>query len=242
MKKITTLLALLIFGLVQAQENTENEKRRANELGFEFIGLVDGQIMFSYERTFGKHWSALVGAGPKADDGLVSLSGIEGPTISTGDLTYSGYKVLLEGRYYINEFNKGRATGFYVGAYIKYSDFNSDLTGIYTNSEGEDFNFLFDAGIAVRSLGFMVGYKLPLSKRFALDFLIAGPGTGNYKFDIQNKSDDLPEEFFDDLNEALENVGLLDIIDADFEFNRNKRTSIFNTVSFRYAISLKYSF
>lgn len=242
MKKFTFLLALLLFGLAQAQDSTKVEKRRANELGFEFIGLADGQFMFTYERTFGKHWSALIGGGPKTEEGLLNLSGIDAPSIKTGGLSYSGYKLLLEGRYYLNEFLDGRATGFYVGLYLKYSDFSSDLTGIYTNSEGEDFNFLFDAGIGVRSLGFMIGYKLPLSKRFALDFLIAGPGTGNYKFDIQNKSDDLPDEFFEDLNEALENVGIFDIIDSDFDFNRNKRSSVFNTVSFRYAISLKYSF
>jgi hypothetical protein len=242
MKKLLTIIALLIIGISQAQEVIENEKRRANELGFEFLGLVDGQLLLTYERSFGKHWSALIGGGPKSKEGLVNLSGIDGPSIKTGGLDYSGYKLLLEGRYYLNEFSNGRATGFYLGLYLKYSNFNSDLTGVYINSEDEEFNFLFDAGIGVRSLGLMVGYKLPLSKRFAIDFLIAGPGTGNYKFDIQNKSDDLPDEFFEDLNNALESVGLLDIIDADFEFNRNKRTSVFNTVSFRYAISLKYSF
>lgn len=66
MKKITTLLVLLTLGLVQAQDSTEVEKRRANELGFEFVGLVDGQLTFTYERTFGKHWSAIIGGGPKS--------------------------------------------------------------------------------------------------------------------------------------------------------------------------------
>ena len=48
--------------------------------------------------------------------------------------------------------------------------------------------------------------------------------------------------FFEDLNEALENLGLLDLIEADFDFGINDSRSAFNTVNFRYAISLTFNF
>jgi hypothetical protein len=242
MKVLRLFIFLLFTGTLFGQELDDSQKTRANEVGLEVLGLIDGQALITYERSFGKHWSGLVGAGLKSKEGLVNISGIDGPSIQTGDLFYTGFKVLLEGRYYLNEHSNGRATGFYFGLYTKFSDFNSDLTGTYTDSEGEQFNVNFDAGISVVSVGFMVGYKLPLSKRFAIDFLIAGPGAGNYRFNIQNKSDDLPDEFFDDLNEALESISILDLIDSDFEFNRSKRRSNFTVPSFRYAISLKYNF
>jgi len=242
MKKILLLLAVLFAQFSFAQEDTDVTKKRANEIGIEFLGLIDGQTLLTYERSFGRKFTGLIGGGTKSEEGLLNISGIDGPTIKTGGLSYSGYKLLLEGRYYLKDHVNGRATGFYLGLYTKFSSFSSDLTGLYTNSEGEDFNFNFDAGIDVLSIGFMVGYKLPLSKRFALDFLIAGPGTGNYSFNLKNNSDDLPDEFFEDLSDALESVGIFDIIDSDFEFNRNNRKSVFNTVSFRYALSLKYNF
>ena len=236
------LLVILIGQFTFGQDDDIDSKKRANEVGIEFLGLLDGQTLFTYERSFGKHFTGLIGGGTKSKDGLVNLSGIDGPTIQTGDIFYTGFKILLEGRYYLNDHEYGRATGFYVGLYGKFSDYNSDLKGTYTNDEGEDFNVNFDAQLNVTSIGLMVGYKLPLSKRFALDFLIAGPGSGSYKFSIQNRSDDLPEEFFEDLNDALAEIGILDLIDSDFEFNRNKRNSKFSTVSFRYAISLKFNF
>ncbi|MBO3117445.1 DUF3575 domain-containing protein [Winogradskyella sp. DF17] len=242
MKKISLLLALIIAQLSLGQDADTDTKKRANEVGIEFLGLIDGQTMISYERSFGKHWSGLIGAGPKSKEGLVNISGIDGPSIQTGDVFYTGFKILLEGRYYVSEHTNGRAIGFYFGFYTKFSDFNSDLVGTYTDSAGDQFNVNFDAGINVVSAGFMVGYKLPLSKRLAIDFLIAGPGAGNYSFSIQNKSDDLPESFFDDLNDALENISLLDLIEADFEFDRSKQRSSFTVPSFRYAISLKYNF
>ena len=244
MKKILLILAILLGQFTFGQEGDTDTKKRANEVGLEFLGLIDGQTLITYERSFGKHFTGLLGAGPKAKEGLVNISGIDGPTIQTDDLFYSGYKIVLEGRYYLKEHDYGRSTGFYVGLYSKYSNFQSDLIGTYTSSDPETppYNLNFDAEIDVLSIGLMVGYKLPISKRFAIDFLIAGPGAGNYNFNIQNKSDELPDEFFDDLAEALEGTSLLDLINADFDFNRNKQNSKFNTVSFRYAVSLKYNF
>ena len=241
MKKIIILFTLLLIQISFGQEENSDTTKRANEVGLEFIGLIDGQTLLTYERSFGRHFSGLIGLGPKTEDGLVNISGLDGPTIQTDDLFYSGYKVVLEGRYYLKEHINGRATGFYLGLYTKYSNFSSDLKGTYINDAEEEYNVNFDAEIDVTSIGLMVGYKLPISKRFAIDFLIAGPGSGFYNFSIQNKSDDLPDEFYEDLTAALENTSLLDLINSDFEFNRDKRNSKFSTLSFRYAISLKFS-
>lgn len=222
-------------------KNTLTKEHR-NEFSVEFLGLIDGRFIPAYERSFGKHWSAKLGAGPKAKEGLVNFSGLDGEQIKTGDINYGGFIVYGEGRYYLNQFVNGRATGFYFGLYLKYANYQTDLEGTYINSEQEEYLFLFDTSINVSSSGFMIGYKLPVSKRFAVDFIIAGPGTARYGIDIENKSDDLPDEFFDDLNEALEDLGILDLINADFDFKINDSSSIFNTVNFRYAISLTYNF
>ena len=90
-------------------------------------------------------------------------------------------------------------------------------------------------------MGFMVGYKLPISKKLSFDFLIAGPGTGFYDFSFVNKQD-LPNDFYEDFNEALENYSLFDLLDGDFEFKSTNAKSKFTLLSFRYGISFGYSF
>ena len=88
----------------------------------------------------------------------------------------------------------------------------------------------------------MVGYKLPISKKFTIDFLIAGPGRGAYKFSFKNKGNELPGEFYEDLNNALDNYHIFDALDGDFSFSAVSRRSNFSRFSLRYGISLGYSF
>ncbi|MEM9680706.1 MAG: DUF3575 domain-containing protein, partial [Bacteroidota bacterium] len=168
--------------------------------------------------------------------------GINSRSINTNGIKYSGYKLLGEARYYLDRNQLGRLTGFYFGLYVKYSDFNSDIFGVFTNEEGDSFTIDFDAGINVTSLGFLIGYKLPLGKRFSVDFLIAGPGSGHYDLSIKNNSDELPDSFYEDLNEALEEYGIFDALDGNFQFAREREATQFTTLSFRYAIKFGFSF
>ena len=130
---------------------------------------------------------------------------------------------------------------FILGHILNTQIINRILNGTYINDALESFTIEFDADINVTSIGFMVGYKLPLSKRFSIDFLIAGPGAGFYKFSFVNKKD-LPDEFYEDFNMALEKYSLFDLLDGDFKFEATNKKSNFTILSFRYGISLVYSF
>lgn len=224
-----------------AQE-TMAVKQQKNQVNFELTDLPTAFFSFSYERVIGKQLSVDLGIGFKSEDGLIKFSGIDTERIKTNDITYSGFKLIPEIRYYLKESSNGAMlNGFYFGAYLKYSDFKSDLQGTYIDSQDVSHLFKYKGDITVTSIGFMVGYKLPVAKRFYVDFLIAGPGSGSYNFKLDNVIPP-PDEFYDDLNTALENYSLLDLIDADFKFRNNKLKSTFGTVSFRYGISLGYSF
>lgn len=242
MRPITIIIILIFTQLSFAQKENNSDQRRSNEIGIEFLGLVDAQTLITFEKSIGKHFSGLIGIGIKENNGLFNVSGINDAQFSTDDINYSGYKGLLEGRYYLSEHTNGRALGFYLGLYIKYSNFNSKLMGNYTNTQDEDYNINFDIQTNVTSIGLMAGYKLFLNKRFAIDFLIVGPGSGNYNFQIQNKSDNLPDEFYSDFNDVLGDLDILDLIDGRFKFDKNKRRTSFNSISFRYAMSLKFNF
>lgn len=225
--------------VAQDEQQTSVDK---NQVTFYATDVVNGFYTFSYERAVGKHISVNLGLGYKTEDGLVTLSGIDREQLKTNDLTYSGFKITPEVRYYLNESVNGKMlSGFYFGAYLKYSSFNSDLVGTFISSEGESFDIAYLGEIDITSLGLMIGYKLPVGKHFFIDFLIAGPGSGSYKFNLENTIPP-PDEFYDVLNQALEDYSIFDLINADFEFNDRKLNSNFSVFSFRYGISIGYSF
>jgi hypothetical protein len=241
--KNLSLIVLICFLSLPAFGQDENDKKiEKNQVNFYASDIINGFYTLSYERVVGKHTSVNLGLGFKTEEGLIAFSGIDRAQLKTNDLTYSGFKIVPEFRYYLDEsINGAMLSGFYFGAYLKYSNFNSDLFGTFINSENELFDIAYDADIDVMSVGLMVGYKLPLGKHFFVDFLIAGPGTGSYKFKLKNRIPP-PDEFYDVLNQALEDYSFLDFINSDFEFNDNKLRSNFTVLSFRYGISIGYAF
>lgn len=239
-KLIITAISIFAIGNSYCQE-LEVEDIKKNEIAIVLLDLIDGSYNFKYERLLGDHFSANLGLAYKGENGLFSLSGLDGEKIKTNDITYSGLKITPELRYYLNNSCHESLRGFYFGAYLKYSRYQSDLIGTYINTAQESFSIEFDATVKVTSVGFMVGYKLPISKRFSLDFLIAGPGSGNYEFTFKNKKD-LPDEFYEDFNNALEKYPIFNFLNGDFRFSSIDRKTKFSAVSFRYGISLGYSF
>ena len=65
--------------------------------------LINGTYLLNYERALGKHISVALNAGYKGENGLIALSGLDTDQIKTGDITYSGSKIIPEFRYYLNE-------------------------------------------------------------------------------------------------------------------------------------------
>jgi len=241
MKKLI-LTVIFLFALVNIYgQNPDEEITAKNEIDLVISDILDGAIQIKYERLLSKHFTASLGLGYKGEEGLINLSGIDTEKIKTNGITYSGFKIIPEVRYYLNNEGHTSMKGFYFGAYLKYSDYQSNLNGKYIADNLEEFEIEFQADIKVTSIGLMVGYKLPVTKKLSVDFLIAGPGTGFYNFSIKNTKD-LPDEFYEDLNEALENYHIFDLLDGDFRFSNAKRKSNFNLLSVRYGISVGYSF
>lgn len=234
---IISLLTVFIVQGLQAQEYK-------NEVGFELLGLVNADAQFTYERAMWQHISLGLGFGLKSEEGLVKLSGLDNELIETNDLTYSGFKIVPQVKYYLKDITNGDMTGFYFGAFLKLQRYNTDLLGTYTNLSDEQFPVDFDGQFSITSFGFLVGYKLRLSSRFNLDFLIAGPGFARHNYKLTNR-EPLPDEFYDDLNDALNDYSFLDFLGVDFDFRpgtTGTRESKFSLPAFRYAFTLSYAF
>ena len=238
-----TLIFAILFSLIclpiMGQDDTPEDLRN-NEVKLMVTDVINGSVLLGYERAFGKHIGVNLLAGYKGKNGLLKLSGLDTELIKTDELTYSGTRIIPEFRYYLKERTSGMTTGFYFGAYLTFVKYKSDFKGLYTNEDGE-FPFQYDAKINVNSLGLMVGYKLAVSKRFSIDFLIAGPGAGNYNVKLKEIVAP-PAEFFVDLNDALELYSLADLINADFDFSPTNKNDTLTIPSFRYGITLGYSF
>jgi hypothetical protein len=239
-KLIFTIIVLFTIVNIHGQ-NLDEDIIFKNEIGLELSDLINGTYQLKYERLVGENISISLGLAYKGDNGLIKLSGLDTDQIKTNEITYSGLIIIPEFRYYLNNNGHTGMDGFYFGAYLKYSNYQSDLNGTYINDASESFEIEFDADIKVTSIGLMVGYKLPVSERFSIDFLIAGPGSGSYKFSFVNKKD-LPDEFYEDFNMALENYSVFDLLDGDFRFEATDKNSKFNLLSFRYGIALGYHF
>ncbi len=251
MKKI--FYFALFFSLItnsafsQEIETQEEDKRIVkNEISFEALQLINGVYQISYERYVWKNFSAALAFGYKGKEGLVKFSGLDyngpnGGRLLTNDIFYTGFQIIPEIRYYLKNTSSNNLNGFYLGLYFKFSQYKSDLKGGYIASDNTPYDVEFEAKLNIASTGLMIGYKLPITKRLNIDFIIAGPGTGNYNFKIINKKD-LPDEFYENLNDALEKYSILDFINGDFRFSKIDSRSKFSAFSFRYGIALGYTF
>ncbi len=241
---LSLIISLLIpvFGMGNnlKKERTDSIKRY-NEIGLVVTDLVDASYQFRYERKVSSHFSVGLGSAFKSDQGLVKISGIDKERLKTGDITYSGFKLIPDVRYYLNKTQQFELDGFYFGAYMKYFNFRSDPTGTYFTRDGTEYDLDFDARINVISTGLMLGYKLAVSKRFNIDFMILGPGTSNHSYKLKNNKP-VPDEFYDDLNEALKNFSLYDLVNSDFKFRLKDAKTSFSTLSFRYGLTVGYTF
>ncbi|GGG46285.1 hypothetical protein GCM10010976_17290 [Bizionia arctica] len=224
----------------QELETAPQRKQVKNEISFELLQVINGAYQLTYERYIWNNFSASLSLGYKGKEGILSLSGIDTDKLKTGNVFYTGYQIAPEIRYYLRSTSKNYLDGFYFGIYLKHSDYSSNLSGSYVN-EGVDYDLEFKMELDVTSVGFLLGYKLPITKHLNIDFLIAGPGSGNYNFQIKNEKD-LPNEFYDDLNDALENYSLFDLINSDFRFSQVNNKTKFSALSWRYGIALGYTF
>ncbi|MBO6608044.1 DUF3575 domain-containing protein [Psychroserpens sp.] len=241
MKKLLLIVLLFSISITLSAQKDDLRDDRKNEIGVSVSDLVNGAFQLEYERMVGEHISIGAGIGFKGENGLIRLSGLDTDKVQTGDITYSGFKFIPTVRYYINSTTKHSMDGFYFGAFAKYSNYKSDLDGTYIDDADQSYDVEYDAEFSVISFGFMVGYKLAISQRFSLNFLIIGPGAGFHNYSLIQRQA-LPDEFFDDLNEALDSYSFFDFLNSDFRFDSDDRETNFVMPAFRYGITLGYSF
>lgn len=241
------LLILMLFSnFLNAQElTTKDDFIQKNHLMFNVLGgVVTGAWDITYERAISHRSTVSLGLGYKGK-GLFKISGLDSPTIKTNDFGFTGLIVTPEYKWYFQKRTK-KYTGFYVGGYYRFKSLADDVMGTYTSSNTSTTSPIdLEVDIITNTVGVQLGYKLPISNNFYVDFLIAGPGFSAQKIKLKENKP-LPDEFLVDVADALvDNFNAFEqlIENVNFEVIDIERAEAkFGLPAFRYNIRIGYSF
>ncbi len=246
MRKFVLLIILLLpFFNVKAQESISNNCK--NSIQFNPIdAFLFTNFELAYERAITSNMTVSLGLGVKPSGGLLTIKGFDSPTIKTNDFAFKGFVITPEYRWYFQKQSSSR-TGFYLGAYYRFKNYNNNFKGIYTSSNTKTSAPLdFGLNMKMHTLGLMLGYKTMFNKHLYLDILIGGPGYTVAKINIEEHQP-LPDEFFIDAAKTVidnyESVyGLIKKIDLEELAKILEGDIKFGLPAFRYGFKIGYSF
>lgn len=243
MKRILFIAALFLQLQLSAQEATIPVYH--NTVSVAPFGLLFGNLQVSYERAITSSSSVELEAGLKMSGGLLKINGFDSPTLQTNDFEFTGITLTPGYRWYPLKGSRSH-TGFYLGGYYRFRAVGDNVEGNYTSSKtGTDSPVDLDVKLVTSTVGFQLGYKLPIHKHFSVDFLFAGPGLSFGTLSV-NENQPLPEEFFTDAENAIRNN--LSFLDPYLENIKFKGTGDLSSEAdvtlpaFRYSIKIGYSF
>lgn len=262
MKNFIASMFVILFPIIsfsqEIQENTNTteetekvEKVRKNTIRLNITNpliIQASTAILGYERTLGDHQSFSV------DFGINQLPEIKRRTFeldetttlsSRGNNDEVGIHATLDYRFYFAKENKYRAPrGIYIGPYISHNSFKK---GNQWELTSDDFDGLVNTDIkfTINTIGIEMGYQFIISERFALDFIMVGPGLSNYNFKLKtdtNLSEEDQELLYGKINEILaEKIpGYNIVIDGE----GLEKTGSVNTTTFgyRFMINIGYRF
>nr|WP_299072989.1 DUF3575 domain-containing protein [uncultured Allomuricauda sp.] len=235
----TPIHILILLLLLQMASSNAQQATDKNYINVDPLLPWAGTYQIQYERAIGHRFSLSISTGYKFSSGNLDVSSIDFDRFVTNEFDFKGLKLIPEFRWYFQKSHNG-LTGFYAGAYFRFQKRKGDIAGTYTAVDNQVSEILIDANLKTFNPGLEIGYKLNLNKGFFIDFIIAGPGLSFNTLEL-NEVTPVPQAFYDDLTESLKRLGIIDLIDPDFEINGNQKTEL-KLIAFRYGIKIGYSF
>ena len=256
MKNTFTILTVVFFlsfpftdAMSQEQEQPA-EKQYKNVIRYDLSGAllmgVDRYIVFGYERIVKKNQSFSINVGP------VALPKSPDERIAINDYTLrndpksNGFNFSVDYRFYLGKENRyAPPRGIYLGPYMSYNQFHRESVWSYSSTGVPDKTVSTDMDMKIFSMGAELGYQFVLWKRMAIDFLLIGPGVGNYNINLA-VSGNLTDEEKQKLREAVKEtitekyVGLGYVL-ANKHFDTEGSIRSWN-LGYRYLIHIGYVF
>ncbi|HEY9084122.1 MAG TPA: DUF3575 domain-containing protein [Vicingaceae bacterium] len=188
---------------------------QSNAIKLDFLGIGGPMFRPSFERTFGKNFSALITYEiGKYETGEVKYTSND---VTKTEEVYNvkGWGVMPELRFYIPNKRRTAPTGFFMGIHYRYRQITENFTD--SRSIGEKL-ILSDTTISndaiMHDYGFNFGYKLVFGGRIGLD-LLAGYGYSFGKWKTETDRNKI-DSFFAKQMDGFENRLRLEISLAYF--------------------------
>jgi hypothetical protein len=241
---------LLFFNLCRAQGPVDTTKKmphyknviRYNLSGALLFGM-DQYIVLGYERVISPRQSFSVNVGRAALPGVISV--ITDSFTFKKDQKTNGQNLSVDYRFYLAKENKFETPhGFYIGPYYSFNHFKREGQWAFNKRATDNYLNTY-SDFYINTLGFQVGYQLVLWKRLMIDFVMAGPGFGIYKYKttFDGTIDALAQE---QLFEGLEQLITQKFPGMDFVFEDKSISSDgimrANTIGYRYIFHIGFAF
>lgn len=232
MKKTVFLLVLLI--------QTASVRAQKNFISTDPFLPIFGTVELQYERQVLSRMSISLGVGNKFSSGILEISGFDGDHLTSGDLSFSGIRILPEFRWYISKSDKG-LTGFYAGAYYKYQTNTSSVKVTYRPDALNALDEQVDVDLQTHSAGIEVGYKLPIFKKIYADFIIGGIGIASSALDV-NTEGQAPDGLMNEIAKEVRSIFPFDLFSPDLSLTNESIHSDFMLPSLRYGVKIGVGF
>lgn len=160
--------------------------------------------------------------------------------------TYRNFSIAGSYRHYTG---KQALKGFYVGPYLRYSNYKTTIDGLYDNNDfnRQDIQALIEGEVKIFSIGAEIGYQWVLNNKMTIAWNILGVGASfnnvnlnftsndegvfeSWQQDVQNFLDDLPQGVGNNFDLTADNVSKTIAAKANFPF-----ISLRGSISFGYA-------
>ena len=250
---ILTIVSFLIFPFIDARAQEQEqpaEKQYKNVIRYDLSGALlmgaDKYIVFGYERLVKKNQSFSINVGP------VALPKPADERVAINDYTLrnnpksNGFNFSVDYRFYLGKENRyAPPRGVYIGPYMSYNQFHRESAWSYSSTGVPDKMANTDLDMKIFSFGAELGYQFVLWKRMAIDFLLIGPGVGNYNIDLAvsgNLSDEEKQKLREAVKETITEkyVGLSYVL-ANKNFDSEGSIRSWG-LGYRYIIHIGYVF
>lgn len=208
MKKV--LIAVLFAGFYSGVAVAQKDTAKAvtidhdNIVKINLSALVFKNISVQYERKVAKRLSVALNVhgipfGKIPFEKQIEKS-INDTTVPISKFRFGSFGFTPELRFYVGK--KGALRGFYLGPFINYNKYKTDLPITYDNDTKTG---IFSGKVSAITFGLQLGAQWKLGKRVTLDWWIVGPNFGTCTGDLAFAATLSPSDQAD-LNSNLEDV------------------------------------
>lgn len=173
----------LLLALPATAQQTDSAGTRKNQLKINLSALIFTNISLQYERQVGRKTTVALGINMRPFNTLpyktLLKKAVNEEAVNLDKLKLGAWGITPEFRFYTGR--KGAMRGFYIGPFMSYHQYKSDLPIKYDNDTKDG---VFSGTLKSYTFGLQLGAQWKLGKNVHLDWWIIGPNYGSARGDL----------------------------------------------------------